>query len=125
MLNRKKKIFIASIFLMYLIPFMWILLCSEINYTFSFGNPEKGILYILLDIVIHIVLYLFGGGTVSAIGIVISIIVYHFMYGSEFDSEENKKFFDSLTDLHLKLAYPLFFVICFMEYTSFATIKFT
>lgn len=124
MFDRKKKIFIAFIFLTYLIPFMWILLCSEINYTFSFGDPEKSILYILLDIVIHIVLYLFGGGTVGAIGLVISIIVYHFMYGSEFDSEENQKFFDSLTDLHFKLAYPLFFIIYFMETTTFATIRF-
>lgn len=123
--SRKKKIFNTVVVLTYLIPFMWILLCSDINYTFSFSNPDKGALYVILDIATHIIACIFGGGVLFAIGFVISLIEFRAVYGDEFDSGDNEKVVYESVDLQIKLSYILTFILLFMEYSTFATIKFT
>ena len=122
--DRKKKIFNTVVVLTYLIPFMWILLCSDINYTFSFSNPDKGALYVILDIATHIIACIFGGAVFSAIGIVISLIEFRVVYGDEFDSGDNKKVVYESFNLQIKLSNILTFILLFMEYSTFATINF-
>ncbi|MBE6704693.1 MAG: hypothetical protein E7583_05475 [Ruminococcaceae bacterium] len=119
----KKKVFLWFSSIVYIIPFSWILLCSEVNYTFSVFDPEMTLMWRIICVPLVIIGLFLSWGIVYSIGMIITMGFYYVVFGEHRDSDENKEILDKALRLQIPLSFVLFMIIMLLDLTSFVTIK--